>query len=90
MQHLQWRWVRPEILGHWAFPQTYIIPSLTAVWVEHTGRIQANSSARSCKPAEEAWGYLEPHLDMDSRPSSAYDHQVTLLQAHEFNLIIKQ
>lgn len=33
---------------------------------------------------------MEPHLDMDSRPSLAHDHRVTLVQAREFNLIIEQ
>lgn len=90
MQHLQWRLVRLEELGPWTSPQTYIIPGMPAVWIEYSIRMQLNSSPRSCRLAKMGGSYLEPHLDMDIRPSSAHDHRVTLVQARDFNLIVEQ
>lgn len=53
--------------GNWSLEilQLYIIPSMHAVWVQYTVRIQSKSAQRPCKPAKECWSYVEPYLDME-------------------------
>lgn len=76
-------------VGSCTSPQIYIIPSMHAVWAEDTGGIQLNSPQRLCKPAKGGGSYVEPSLNREIRPSSALYHQVTLLQAREYDLVVK-
>lgn len=64
---------------------------MPTVRVGYTIRTQLNYSQRSCKAAKNAGGYyMAPQLDMEIRPPSVLDHQVAVLQAHEFDFVVEQ